>query len=406
MSWSRFGSFGGLLAVVFSMLGVAATISNPGVASPVALAVGGLVAAGLVLGSDAALGVAVTAAGIGYAIGGVRGTSGATWAVIAALIAVAGARICFESRRPARIAIGAHRALAIGLLAVVGAVLWAVVLLTALDGTHFGRGWAIAGVALCAGPLFLVALLNRHGMGTVPRFVRLVGGAGVAVLVSLGVVGGALATERQRAIEDSSDIVEVADDTGESSEVVQRNNTAEPEQPPPVGEWVAAIISTIVVLIVLGLLASNWFREQPLEFKPADAVPGDGGGMITDSTVEDPLAMLVSTEAAAGVFDRALVAIDEVEDPRQAIRLAYSLVEEGFGDLDVQRGPSESEHEYLTRLLPRLGVSASAMTELTSLFEVARFSAHTMTDSMREEAVNALNAVRGDLIAQRGEVPS
>ena len=130
----------------------------------------------------------------------------------------------------------------------------------------------------------------------------------------------------------------------------------------------------------------------------ADALyQNQGDGTFTDSMVEDPMAVLVTTEDAAAVLRQALVAIEEVDDPRQAIRLAYSLVEAGFGDLDARRGPSESESEYLSRLLPGLGASADSMRRLTDLFEQARFSAHSITEDMRADAVGSLAALRDEL---------
>lgn len=399
MSWSRAGLFAGACAVLFAIVGPMATIADLRVATPAGLLVGALVAVGLVIGSDAVLGVAVVAAGVLYAVGGIRGASGAAWAAIAGLIVVAGTRVCFEARRPARIAIGAQRAFVAAQFVAVGGVIGAVVMVAVLDDFQLGRGWIVAGVAVCTLPLFAIRVINSRPQGLRRPSIRYSLTAVALIVLATGIVAGAMAADRQRSAghEPVADDVQV-DDTPRNVEVNAPDApTAEPGEPAPAGEWFAAIVSTLAVLIALGLLASNWFREQPLEFKPAEATPGEGGGIITDTTVEDPLAVLVSTEDATAVLDRALLAIEDVPDPRQAIRLAYSMVENGFGDLEARRQPSESEVEYLHRLLPALGASATAMQELTALFEQARFSGHEITESMRHSALSALVVVRSDL---------
>ena len=69
-----------------------------------------------------------------------------------------------------------------------------------------------------------------------------------------------------------------------------------------------------------------------------------------------------------------------------------------FGDGDLARRRTESEIEFLTRMLTRLGASSGDMRRLTVLFEQARFSDHEIDESMRAEAIGALSAVRGDLV--------
>jgi hypothetical protein len=55
--------------------------------------------------------------------------------------------------------------------------------------------------------------------------------------------------------------------------------------------------------------------------------------------------------------------------------------------------------EYVERALLNLDASASAIRKLTDLFEWARFSHHEPDPSMRDEAIDALVAVRHELRA-------
>jgi hypothetical protein len=65
----------------------------------------------------------------------------------------------------------------------------------------------------------------------------------------------------------------------------------------------------------------------------------------------------------------------------------------------LPREPSEAPLEYVERALLALDASADAVRRLTDLFEWARFSQHEPEPSMRDEAVDALVAVRDELRA-------
>ena len=65
----------------------------------------------------------------------------------------------------------------------------------------------------------------------------------------------------------------------------------------------------------------------------------------------------------------------------------------------IPRRPSEAPLEYLERALLTLHASADSVRRLTDLFEWARFSHHEPEPSMRDDAVDALIAVRDELHA-------
>jgi NADH:ubiquinone oxidoreductase subunit 6 (subunit J) len=90
-------------------------------------------------------------------------------------------------------------------------------------------------------------------------------------------------------------------------------------------------------------------------------------------------------------------------DPRRAIIAAYARVERLFATYGLPRDPSEAPLEYLDRVLPALRASGSALRRLTALFEWAKFSSHEVDRPMRDEAIEALVAVRDELRANRLE---
>ena len=65
--------------------------------------------------------------------------------------------------------------------------------------------------------------------------------------------------------------------------------------------------------------------------------------------------------------------------------------------INIPRHPAEAPLEYVERALLSLDTSAGAVRRLTDLFEWARFSHHDPEPSMRDDAVDALVAVRDEL---------
>jgi hypothetical protein len=84
-------------------------------------------------------------------------------------------------------------------------------------------------------------------------------------------------------------------------------------------------------------------------------------------------------------------------DLRRAIVAAYARMEHALGRAGLPRHPAEAPFEYVERALLSLDTSASSVRRLTVLFESAKFSQHEPELAMRDEAINALMAVRDEL---------
>jgi uncharacterized protein DUF4129 len=104
-------------------------------------------------------------------------------------------------------------------------------------------------------------------------------------------------------------------------------------------------------------------------------------------------------EALAAALDESLDDLRADPDLRRAIIAAYARMETALGAAGLARRPSEAPLEYLERALLALDASADAVRRLTDLFVWARFSHHEPEPSMRDEAVDALVAVRDELRA-------
>jgi hypothetical protein len=103
------------------------------------------------------------------------------------------------------------------------------------------------------------------------------------------------------------------------------------------------------------------------------------------------------TEELAFAFDDAIDGVRAESDPRRAVIKAYARTEQILGAHGLPREPAEAPYEYLERTLGTLETSAVSVERLTALFERAKFSLHEIGADMRENAIDALTAVRDEL---------
>jgi hypothetical protein len=104
-------------------------------------------------------------------------------------------------------------------------------------------------------------------------------------------------------------------------------------------------------------------------------------------------------EVLAAALDESLDDLRSDPDLRRAIIAAYARMETALGAAGLPRRPAEAPLEYVERALLMLDTSAAAVRRLTDLFVWARFSQHEPEPSMRDDAVDALIAVRDELRA-------
>lgn len=102
-------------------------------------------------------------------------------------------------------------------------------------------------------------------------------------------------------------------------------------------------------------------------------------------------------EEIALALDESLDDLRNEPDVRRAIIAAYARMERSLAAAGIPRRPSEAPLEYMARALQQLDASSPAVARLTDLFEWAKFSHHDPDESMRNEAIAALVAVRDEL---------
>jgi Domain of unknown function (DUF4129) len=97
--------------------------------------------------------------------------------------------------------------------------------------------------------------------------------------------------------------------------------------------------------------------------------------------------------------ERTIADLRAEPDPRLAVIAAYAQMEQALGLAGLPRDLSEAPREYLGRVLPQVGGGADSVGRLTSLFERAKFSPHAIDETMKDEAISALESLRDDLQA-------
>jgi hypothetical protein len=108
----------------------------------------------------------------------------------------------------------------------------------------------------------------------------------------------------------------------------------------------------------------------------------------------------VVPDAAARVgsgLRRSLADLESEQDPRLAVQGAYARMEESLGAIELSRAPDETPTEFTARVLRVLGASAAAASNLTGLFEIARFSEHPMDEDDRRRAIASVRRVEAEV---------
>jgi hypothetical protein len=140
----------------------------------------------------------------------------------------------------------------------------------------------------------------------------------------------------------------------------------------PTFEWPVLIAAAVFLLVAFGIAVYRIRTRPPL-------APLEGLGLEED--------------LAATIGD----AIDDLEsepDARRAVIAAYARMEAVLGRHGLQRRLSETPIEYLRRVLSGITAHGDAVSRLTSLFERAKFSSHSIEDDAKQQAIASLREIR------------
>lgn len=156
-----------------------------------------------------------------------------------------------------------------------------------------------------------------------------------------------------------------------------------PASAPAVFNWVFGILALAAGLgaVVLALWLALGDRLQEREESADEAGPGPLEALVEES-FED---------------------LRSEPDPRRAIVRCYARFERVAAGAGLERKPWLTPMEFMRESLLRLSVPRAAVPTLTGLFELARFSHHSLGPTERDRALEALHEIRTALEARGGD---
>jgi hypothetical protein len=136
---------------------------------------------------------------------------------------------------------------------------------------------------------------------------------------------------------------------------------------------------------------------------PVGVVAAGAGALVIGIAAarrRDPHTPVTGRSAAASFRRTVLDSIEDLRaepDPRRAVVAAYARMEQDLSSTGFPRRAHEAPLEFLDRALLDLDVDPASISELTMLFESAKFGHHSVDEEMRSEAIGALERIAAGL---------
>jgi uncharacterized protein DUF4129 len=140
---------------------------------------------------------------------------------------------------------------------------------------------------------------------------------------------------------------------------------------------IAAVVSLAAAFVAFGVVGAAQRRREDVE-PPVD-----------------------EEEAVMQAVEESLDDLRRERDVRRAIIACYARMERALAYAGSGRRPAEAPFEYLVRILERVTANAPAARALTDLFERAKFSTEPMGEREKQQAIDALELLRAELIQPR-----
>lgn len=315
-------------------------------------------------------------------------------------------RFSLDARNPSRFGPGviigylSRLVACCGFVAMMSAVVHAVIARSWAGGLLVPVGLAVAGV-----PLYLrrgAELLEQTAFGRRQPARAIVGTILTVVLTTMVVTLAAIGAQTQSESSDEPPATSTATQQKTTTTVQTEAAPSASEQTRTVPRW-AVLLGVIALAVMIYLILQR--DEAIFELEDVDRRVEEGAldlaigqlGNPEDETIE------VDEDALARMLRDLQLDISAEEDPGRAIRFGYAKIEQRLGEQKLTRTAVETEREFLMRAMPRLGSAGDSMTMLTRLFEAARFGHEPVSESMRQEALVAIEALLGELGNDRSE---
>lgn len=168
--------------------------------------------------------------------------------------------------------------------------------------------------------------------------------------------------------------------------------TPEPRRPDRIlhvdVSWLVVAIAVIVIAVVAGLVWRAIRRRMDTPERDAMVPLGELDGL------EEPEAPQPEPAPVRRGLDRALDALTENREPRDAIERAWLGLEEGAADSGVRRLPAETPGEFVARVVSRVSADRAAARTLLETYLAVRFGSAPVTVAEVDAARSALRSLR------------
>ena len=355
------------------------------------LLAGAFVLATVVSGSAAGMYLGLVVLGVGAFVGDETVTLAELTALALTMLVVhETVRFSLDARRPSRFGpglVGGYIARTVGIAVLVVLTLAAAWPIATAEPRP--TVWIPIGIAVAGLPLFAL-----FGSDALQRFDRLSGPrprAVIGVVFSTAVILLVVLAAQARTSIDSGPV------GSPSSTAAAPPPTTIPliiADTDPVSIQRFAIFTAVMAAVLIVGVLYLALRRPEAAFELDDIDPGIEDvsfGIAIPGTVDrEEEAIEVDDQDLAQLLRDIQLDIETEKDPGRAIRYGYATIERRLTDLTFTKEDSETEREFLTRVLPQLGDSGEAMTVLTRLFEQARFGKEAVDENMRRRALDAI----------------
>lgn len=154
-----------------------------------------------------------------------------------------------------------------------------------------------------------------------------------------------------------------------------------------VGVLTIVVLCTIAAFLITALIIHIVRVVRRMEWSERDKHPDRPDSELSPADLAKKL------EAAV---DEVLIQIERGET-NEAIIACWMRLEDVAAAAGTERRPAETSAELTQRVLSEHQVSADTLAHFSELYREARFSAHTLADSARDDARSALEQIRDEL---------
>jgi len=162
-------------------------------------------------------------------------------------------------------------------------------------------------------------------------------------------------------------------------------------KPPLIPPWIESVVLTLILIlmiVVVGFLL--WYVLR-------DTIQARGRPLAAEAAPPGPASRMAEVAAA---LDAGLDALGrDSSDPRSVVIACWVRLEQAAAGAGTPRRPSDAPADYVLRLLAGHQVSRTVLDRFAGVYRKARYDSGPVDDSMRADAVAALEHLRAELNA-------